>query len=150
MKQKCSCLATMSSNMYVWRTEGEAFNSKNTIPSIQHGGFSIMLWNCFAASGSAVLKKVNGIMKTEDYLRQLPKVLTWASLITCGLCQEADKCRWTSQILSRGVVKTVIRALPEAFGWLSKGPCWGKNVQMTFNQISQSLNQTSWMFFVTK
>ena len=26
-----------------------------------------MLWGCFAASGSAALKKVNGIMKKEGY-----------------------------------------------------------------------------------
>ena len=60
---------------YVWRREGEAFNPKNTRPTVQHGAGGIMLWGCFAASGSAALKKVNGIMKVEDYLQILQENL---------------------------------------------------------------------------
>ena len=44
---------------YVRRREGEAFNPENTRPTVQHGAASIMLWGCFAAGGSAALKKVN-------------------------------------------------------------------------------------------
>ena len=32
-----------------------------------------MLWSCFAASGPAALKKVNGIMEKEDYLQIFQK-----------------------------------------------------------------------------
>ena len=53
---------------YVWRSEAEAFNPVNTILTVRHGGGSIMLWGCFAASGSAVLKKVNGSMKKKENL----------------------------------------------------------------------------------
>ena len=28
---------------YVWRRKGEAFNAKNTVPAVKHGGWSIML-----------------------------------------------------------------------------------------------------------
>ena len=52
---------------YVRRREGEAFNPENTRPTVQHGAARILLWGCFAAGGSAALKKVNGIMKKEDY-----------------------------------------------------------------------------------
>ena len=40
-------------------------------PIVQHGGGSVVLWGCFAASGSAALKKVNGMMKEENYLQIL-------------------------------------------------------------------------------
>ena len=55
------CIATMDCNMF----GGEDFNPKNTT-SVKHGGGSVMPWGCFAASGSASLKKVNGVMKKDD------------------------------------------------------------------------------------
>lgn len=41
----------------IWRLEGDAFNSKNTIPTIKHGGGHIMLQGCPTASGSSTLNK---------------------------------------------------------------------------------------------
>ena len=57
----------------LWQ-EREAFNSKNTIPTVEHSG-GIMLWGCFAASGFSSLKKVNAIMKKEDYFQILQENL---------------------------------------------------------------------------
>ncbi|CAJ0944634.1 unnamed protein product [Ranitomeya imitator] len=51
----------------VYRRKKEAFKEKNTVPTVKHGGGSLMFWGCFAASGTGLLDRVHGIMKSEDY-----------------------------------------------------------------------------------
>lgn len=60
---------------YIWRQSGEAYNPKNTIPTVKHGGGNIMLWGCFAANGTGKLHKVEGIMKKEQYIEILEENL---------------------------------------------------------------------------
>ena len=67
MKLKSSFLAR--NTLYVWREVREAFNQKNTMPTVKHEGGSITLCGCFASSGAGELTKVNGIMKKEDHLQ---------------------------------------------------------------------------------
>ena len=48
--------------------KGKAYNHKNTVPTVKHGGRSIMLWGCVAVSGTGSLVWVHGIMKKKDYV----------------------------------------------------------------------------------
>uniref|UniRef100_A0A671WCA7 Uncharacterized protein n=1 Tax=Sparus aurata TaxID=8175 RepID=A0A671WCA7_SPAAU len=98
---------------YVWRREGEAFNPEDTRPTVQHGAARILLWGCFAASGSAALKKVNGIMKKKDYRQIIQEnlkssaddlvhqmhrieVLEWPSLSPEKFRQRTIRSLWTA------------------------------------------------------
>lgn len=56
-----------SHQLYVHRRKNEAFKEKNTIPTVKHGGGSVMFWGCFAAPGTGCLESVQGTMKSQDY-----------------------------------------------------------------------------------
>uniref|UniRef100_A0A3P9LRV8 Uncharacterized protein n=1 Tax=Oryzias latipes TaxID=8090 RepID=A0A3P9LRV8_ORYLA len=53
--------------LYVLRLKDEAYNEKNTVPTVKHGGGSVLFWGCFAASGTGCLEVVQGQMKSQDY-----------------------------------------------------------------------------------
>uniref|UniRef100_A0A3P9KW98 Transposase Tc1-like domain-containing protein n=1 Tax=Oryzias latipes TaxID=8090 RepID=A0A3P9KW98_ORYLA len=53
--------------LYVRRLKNEANNEKNTVPTVKHGGGSVLFWGCFAASATGCLEVVQGQMKSQDY-----------------------------------------------------------------------------------
>lgn len=52
---------------YVWRRKNDAYKEKNTLPTVKHGGGSVMLWGCFASSGTGNLQRVQGNMNSVHY-----------------------------------------------------------------------------------
>uniref|UniRef100_A0A8C5Q9A8 Transposase n=1 Tax=Leptobrachium leishanense TaxID=445787 RepID=A0A8C5Q9A8_9ANUR len=53
--------------LYVWRRKNKAYEEKNTLPTVKHGGGSIMLWGCFASAGTGKLQRVQGTMNSLQY-----------------------------------------------------------------------------------
>ena len=51
----------------VWWTPSTAHHYNHTIPTMKHGGGSIMLWRCFLAAGPEGLVKVEGKINVAKY-----------------------------------------------------------------------------------
>ncbi len=57
----------LNSTRRVWRRRNAAYDPKNTIPTVKHGGGNIMLWGCFSAKGTGQLHHIKGTMDGAMY-----------------------------------------------------------------------------------
>ena len=84
-------------------------------PAVKHDGGSIVLWGCLAASGSAAPKKVNRIMKEEDYIQILQEnIKSLARRLSLGsivFFQWDNNPKHTSKVVNEQLNQAVIEVL---------------------------------------
>ena len=64
MRLKCIFLAIKEK---VWHKPNTSHPLENTIPTVTHGGGSIMLWGCFSSAGTGKLVRIEGMMDDAKY-----------------------------------------------------------------------------------
>ncbi|KAK1798425.1 hypothetical protein P4O66_007881, partial [Electrophorus voltai] len=108
----------------VWREDGTAYDPKNTIPTVKHGGGNIMLWGCFSAKGPSHLVRINGKMDSTAYLEILAKNLC-SSIIDLKMGHhfifQQDNCpKHTAKKINAWFKREKIKVLqwPSSFGIL--------------------------------
>lgn len=60
-----------SKSRHVWRKTKTAFENKNLIPTVKHGGGNVMVWGCFSAAGPGQLTIIESTMNSVLYQRVL-------------------------------------------------------------------------------
>ncbi len=61
-------LFVINTTRLVWRRRrNAAYDPKNTIPTVKHGGGNIMLWGCFSVKGTGQLHRIKGTMDRAMY-----------------------------------------------------------------------------------
>ena len=65
MKPKLNFLATMQNVMF--GVKATQLITLNTIPTVKHGGGSIMVWACFSSAGTGKMVKIDGKMDGAKY-----------------------------------------------------------------------------------
>ncbi len=75
---------------YIWRKTNTGFHKKNIIPTVKHGGGSVMVWGCFAASEPGRLAIIDGTMNSALYQKILKenagRQFVTSSSSALGLC----------------------------------------------------------------
>ncbi len=51
----------------VWRQLGEEYKDKCVLPTVKHGGRSVMVWGCRTAAGTGELQFIEGTMNANMY-----------------------------------------------------------------------------------
>jgi len=59
----------------VWRKKNTELDPKNLIPTVKHGGGSVLVWGCMSATGVGKLHIINGIMDHKMYIEILKENL---------------------------------------------------------------------------
>ncbi len=51
----------------VWRQQIEEYKDKCVLPTVKHGGGSVMVWGCMSAAGTGELQFFEGTMNANMY-----------------------------------------------------------------------------------
>ncbi|KAI3374652.1 hypothetical protein L3Q82_021222 [Scortum barcoo] len=79
MRQRLNSLALMPGVMF-GGNQAPLITRTNTIPTVKHGGGSIMLWGCFSAAGTGRLVRIEGKMNAAMYRDILDENLLQSAL----------------------------------------------------------------------
>uniref|UniRef100_A0AAY5KBR2 Transposase Tc1-like domain-containing protein n=1 Tax=Esox lucius TaxID=8010 RepID=A0AAY5KBR2_ESOLU len=55
----------------VWRQPGEEYKDKCVLPTVKHGGGSVMVWGCMSAAGTGELQLIEGTMYCDIFKQSM-------------------------------------------------------------------------------
>ncbi len=124
---------------YIWGKTNTAFHKKNIIPTVKHGGGSVMVWGCIAASGPGWLAIIDGTMNSALYQKILKENVRLSlcdlKLKRTWVMQQDNNPKHTSKSTSKWLKKDKIKCLE----WPSQSPDLNP-IEMLRHDLKQSIN----------
>ncbi len=104
----------------VWRQPGEEYKDKCVLPTVKHGGGSVMVWGCISAAGTGELQLIEGTMNANMYCEILKQSMI-PSLRRLGrraVFQHDDDLKHTSKTTTAWLTKLRVKVMD----WPSMSP----------------------------
>lgn len=111
--------------VFVRRKVGEKYKSACVLPSVKHGGGSVMVWGCFSYDGVGELLKIKGIMMKEDYhgILQRSAIPSGIGLIGYGFTfQQDNDPKHTSKLCSNYLASKENEGVLQNMIWPPQSP----------------------------
>ncbi|KAG2459502.1 TCB1 transposase, partial [Polypterus senegalus] len=109
----------VNARRHVWRKPGTDHHQANTIPTVKHGGGSIMLWGCFSAAGTGKLVRIKGKMTAAMYRDILGENLLQSALdLRQFIFQQDNDPKHTAKISKEWLQDNSVNVLE----WPSQSP----------------------------
>ncbi len=104
----------------VWRRKGEEYKEKCMVPTVKHGGGSVLMWGCMSAAGVEELNFIDGIMNLQMYCSILKEKMlpSLRALGRRGLFQHDNDPKHTSKATVGFLKKNRVKVIQ----WPSMSP----------------------------
>ncbi len=98
----------------VWRQPGEEYKDKCVLPTVKHGGGSVMVWGCMSAAGTGELQFIEGTMNANMYCDILKQ-----SMIRRAVFQHDNNPKHTSKTTTALLKKLRVKVMDWPSMWRS-------------------------------
>lgn len=106
---------------YVRRPINTRYHRQYQMPTVKHGGGSVMVWGCFSAHGVGPLHRIEGIMDKNKYLNILETIMLPFARRNCGrgfVFQQDNDPKHTSGVVQQWFQNRRVTVLE----WPSQSP----------------------------
>ncbi len=107
---------------HVWRRPGEEYHENCALPTVKHGGGSIMVWGCMSTAGTGELRFIEGNMDSNMYCDILKQKMmpSLQKLGRTAVFQQNNDPKHTAKITTALLMKLKVKVM--VMEWPSMSP----------------------------